>query len=330
MDHLLVLLFALLLAAELKINRPDGALLADLHPYRRLMQFVMPTRTESIVYFETKVRAERLEEYLPKAREAFGGNVTHAAVAAVAIGLARNPELNRFVSGRRLYQRDGRWLTFAAKRAKGDKGSALSEVKVRVREGETFAQLCRRLNDQIHTERSGVQTAADEQFQLFNSLPRFALRPLQALMRRADYYNLLPGSFIADDGMYTSCFLANLGSLGMEAAYHHLYEWGNCPLFMMVGATKEEPVVEHGELSVGRVMTIRWSYDERIADGLTARHGIDDVVAVLEDPARWLGCLDEDGDDAYTLEGRATSNGGLLDPVLEPSATTSIEEEFEW
>jgi hypothetical protein len=323
-DHLLLLIVVLLLLAELKLQRPDGQLLGELHPYRRLMQFVMPTRTESLVFMESKVRAERLEAYLEEARAAFGGNVTHAAVAAVAIGLARNPELNRFVSGRRLYQRDGRWITFAAKRVKADKTSALSEVKVRIRDGETFAGLCQRLNEQIQVERSGVATTADEQFELFNSLPRFALRPLQALLRRLDYYNLLPGTFIADDGMYTSCFLANLGSLGMDAAFHHLYEWGNCPLFMMVGATKDEPVVERGELAVGRVMTIRWTYDERIADGLTARHGIDAVVAVLEDPFRWLGCLDEDGDDAVTLGGGAPAE---LPPA---TASTSIEQEFDW
>jgi hypothetical protein len=327
MDHLLLLLVIVLLIAEMKLARPDGALIGDLHPYRRLMQFVMPSRTESIVYMETKVRAERLEAYLVRARESFGGNVTHAAVAAVAIGLAQTPPLNRFVSGRRVYQRHGRWVTFAAKRTKGNAGSALSEVKVRIREGETFAQLCQRLNDRIHTERSGVQTDADQQFELFNSLPRFALRPLQALLRRLDYYNLLPGQFIVDDGMYTSCFLANLGSLGMEAAYHHLYEWGNCPLFMMVGATKDEPVVEDGELTVGRVMTVRWSYDERIADGLTARHGIDDVVKVLEDPFRWLGCLDEDGADAVTLQGGSPVHALTDDPV---TSSTTIEEEFDW
>ena len=138
MDHLLLLLVVLLLIAELKIHRPDGALLADLHPYRRLMQFVMPSRTESIVYFETKVRAEALEAYLPRAREAFGGNVTHAAVAAVAIGLARNPQLNRFVSGRRLYQRDGRWLTFAAK----DHLVRLPLVRQNVPPGEEQGHLC--------------------------------------------------------------------------------------------------------------------------------------------------------------------------------------------
>ena len=324
MKLLLTLFVALLIAGEFRTRRPDGRLIERMHPYRRLMQFVMPSRTESLVYFETKVRAEALEEYLAEARPAFGANITHASVAAVMAGLAKTPQLNRFALGRRLYQRNERWVTFAAKRSKGDAKAALAEVKLRGREGETFAQLCRRINDQIDVERSGVSTAADRQFELFNALPRPVLRGAAAVMKWLDYYNALPGSFIDDDGMYTSCFLANLGSLEMSAAYHHLYEWGNCPLFMMVGAVVDEPVVEDGELAVGRVLTIRWTYDERIADGLTARHGIDRVVEILGDPRRHFGCLGDD--DAVPLDG----GDPLPRPAVEAAPAAPAEDPMAW
>jgi hypothetical protein len=101
--------------------------------------------------------------------------------------------------------------------------------------------------------------------------------------------------------MYTSAFLANLGSVGMGPGYHHLYEHGTCPLFLMFGKVEERPVVEDGEVKVGRVMHVRFSYDERIADGLTAKFGIESVARVLEDPERWLGCLAEDGGDAKPM-----------------------------
>ncbi len=321
MKLLLTLFIALLIAGEFRTRRPDGRLIDRMHPYRRLMQFIMPSRTESLVFFETKVRAEPLEEYLAEARAAFGANHTHASVAAVMAGLAKTPQLNRFALGRRLYQRNERWITFAAKRTKGDAKSALAEVKLKGLDGETFAQLCRRINDQLDVERSGVATAADRQFELFNALPRPVLRAASAVMSRLDYYNALPGSFIEDDGMYTSVFIANLGSLGMSAAFHHLYEWGNCPLFMMVGAVVDEPVVVDGELEVGRVMTIRWTYDERIADGLTARHGIDRVVEILEDPRRHFGCLGED--DAVPLDGGVA----LPRPAVEAAMSEAKVEE---
>ena len=48
MDHFLLYLVIVLLLLEFKTRRPDGTLLENLHPYRRLMQFVMPGRTESL------------------------------------------------------------------------------------------------------------------------------------------------------------------------------------------------------------------------------------------------------------------------------------------
>jgi hypothetical protein len=102
--------------------------------------------------------------------------------------------------------------------------------------------------------------------------------------------------------MYTSIFLANLGSLDMDPGYHHLYEWGNCPLFMMVGRIQDRPVVVDGELVVRKTLHIRWSYDERIDDGLNARFGIESVKRALEDPFVFLGCLEADGSDARPLD----------------------------
>ena len=47
-------------------------------------------------------------------------------------------------------------------------------------------------------------------------------------------------------------------------------------------------MVEDGEIVVRPRMPIRWSYDERIDDGLTARKGLDAVVEALEKPERFL------------------------------------------
>jgi hypothetical protein len=293
----LVLVWA---ALHLKTSRPDGDLV-KVPNYRRMMFYIMPGRNESVVYFDRKIRAEKLEAYLERAKAAFDGNMTHATVAAVNVGLAENPRMNQFVVGRRMYARKGRWITFSMKRKKQNKKAKLSAVKLEMRDGETFRELCERINGQITVERSGVKTAADKEFDLFDMLPR----PLLGFFSRAlfwlDYYNLMPGFFIKGDGMYTSAFLANLGSVGMGPGYHHLYEYGSCPLFIMIGQVSEEPVLENGEVVKGRVLHIRFSYDERIADGLTASYGIESVARVLANPEEWLGCLEEDGSDTHPM-----------------------------
>lgn len=286
--------------AESKTSRSDGKLLRT-HPFRRLMFYIMPTRNEAVVYFDTSVRADRLLAYLEKANRRFDADVTHCLVAAAAIGLAENPRMNRFVSGRRLYQRSGRWLTFSMKRKQMDKKARLSAVKMEMPDGETFAQFCARVNAQVNHERSGKKTAADKEFDLFNALPRVVLRLAVPLLRALDYYNLLPAFFIRGDAMYTSIFMANLGSLKMAAGYHHLYEWGNCPFFIMVGKVEERPVVEDGAVVVRKILPVRFTFDERIDDGLNASHGIATFVRVLENPEKYLGCVAEDGGDMVAM-----------------------------
>ncbi len=288
--------------ASAKKSRSDGSLIRKLHPYRKLMPYVMISRNESVVYFDTYVNAEPLLDYLEKAKEVFHCDITHAGVASVFLALCENPSMNHFVSGKRLYKREGEWITFSMKRKKKDKKAKLTTVKKRLLEGETFRQLCERIQGDIEVERSSKRTYADKEFDLFNMLPRPVMVGAQKLFLLLDYYNLLPGGFIENDGMYTSVFVANLGSLGMDPGFHHLYEWGNAPLFMMIGQIQDKPVVREGEIVVQKTMHIRWSYDERIDDGLSARFGIDSAKHALEHPFEYFGCLAEDGSDARPLD----------------------------
>lgn len=294
--HVLLLvagaLLLLVILAHLKTSRPDGVLIRGIHPYRRMMPFIMKGRNESIVLFDTRIRAEKLLEYLDAAGPAFGANVTHCAVAACGISLGENPSMNRFVAGRRLYDRKGRWITFSMKRKKKDGASKIGVVKLLMQDGETFRQFCARTNERIGVERSDQRTGLDKELDILGLLPRSLMRAGVTVFRWLDYLGLLPGGFIEGDGMYTSIFVANLGSVGMGAGFHHLYEWGNAPLFMMVGQVEDQPVVEDGKVVPARILHVRWSYDERIDDGLTARFGIDSVKRILEDPRRWLGGLD--------------------------------------
>ena len=95
-------------------------------------------------------------------------------------------------------------------------------------------------------------------------------------MKLADRWNLLPSSVIAHDPCYSSIFIANLGSVGLDAAYHHLYEWGNCPFFATLGRTRQ----------VGNrmVATVKYTFDERIDDGLSCAKSLELVKAMVESP----------------------------------------------
>lgn len=281
---------------DLKKSRPDGAYVKNTHPYRRMMGVIMPTRGESVVYFDAQVDATELLAYVAKAREeATDGSercdVTHVVVAAAGHALSRHPRLNRFIAGGRLYQRDGVWASFSMKRHKLEAESKLATVKLRLDapEGEGVRGLIARINENVSSERGDERTYLDRELDLFLALPRFVLTRAFRALAWLDTVNLLPGGFIEGDGMFSSVFIANLGSLGMGAAYHHLYEWGNCPLFIAVGAIEEVPRVVGGEVRVVSVLPMRFSFDERVEDGLSARGALSAMEEALASPLEHLG-----------------------------------------
>ena len=301
--YVVIVLLLVLLAwilAEMKTSRPDGDLVR-VHPYRRALGFILTSPNTSVVYFDAYVNAEPLLSYLEEVNERFEARITHCVVAAINMGLHKNPTMNRFVSGYRMYQRRGRWISFSIKKKKLDKKAKLAAVKMLMHDEDTFEDLCRRINEHIYKERSGRTTAQDREMMVLDKLPRPVFVLLFKLARLLDYYNLLPGFFMKSDAMFTSVFCANLGSVGMDAGYHHLYDWGNAPLFIMVGKVRERPWVVDGELTTRKILHLRFTYDERIDDGMSAGDGIQTAVDVLEDPRRYLGCLSHDGSDTRPM-----------------------------
>lgn len=292
-------IIVLLTLLNFKTSRADGKLLKAEHKYRKMMPYLMRGRNESVVYFDDYVDVEELLKYVEDVKEKgdFVADITHCTLGAIAIGFHENPKMNRFAAGRRLYQRDGVHLTFSMKRDRMNRAAKVSISKLEIPPTQTFKELCGRMNTNIQHERSGEKTYTDKELDLIMLLPRPILRGMVALMRGADYYGLLPKSFIDGDAMFASAVVANLGSLNMHAGYHHFYEWGTASLFMMIGKVEERPVVIDGEVQVRKQMLIRFSYDERIDDGLNARFGIDSVRTALEDPYTYLGCLKDDGSD---------------------------------
>jgi pyruvate/2-oxoglutarate dehydrogenase complex dihydrolipoamide acyltransferase (E2) component len=61
------------------------------------------------------------------------------------------------------------------------------------------------------------------------------------------------------------------------------------PLFCTVGQLAPAPVVVGGAIEVRASLLLRYSYDERIEDGVYAASAIAMVRGWIEDPAAWIG-----------------------------------------
>lgn len=270
-------------------RRHDGNLVKGLPAVRRIMPILMRRRNESVVYHDVLYEIGAARRWLKGYNRAHPGHATlfHLLAYACAHALHERPELNRFVSGGRIWQRRGVQLSFVAKREMSDAGAGAT-VKLEVPAGEPFADFVARITSAVVAAR-GAPRAVDREIELFLRLPIPILRAAFRLVLALDDWNLLPRWFTRDDPMFASLFLANLGSAGVSDAYHHLYEYGTCSLFGTMSAPGKRAVVDGGEVTVRDRLGVRWSFDERIQDAFYAARSLAIVQRILEDPDRHLG-----------------------------------------
>jgi hypothetical protein len=211
-------------------------------------------------------------------------DVFHVAMWALHDTLVRNPTLNRFVIGGRLYDRRGIWLSYAVK-AKLETGAPMLVVKRRFDLDESFAAMVTGMRETELRYRRGEAARVERELGALLAFPGFARRIIMRLIDAADRLGLLPRSYIENDPLYASVVVANMASLGMPPVYHHLYDYGTASAFGSLG----RPVTEPGSPTSGpdrrRTMQIRWTFDERAEDGLAGWFAVRRFRQVMEDPA---------------------------------------------
>jgi hypothetical protein len=269
-------------------DRFDGTPVPDVHPVRRIMPFIMPTKNGAFVLFEHDIPTAPLLAFLagvnrgrPPERPV---TMFHCVLRAIGIALTEFPRLNRYVAGSRLYARKAVWIAFSAKQ-RLERDAPLFTAKIELKPGEPLGAFVDRVLGVLGEGRSGKESAADREIKGFLRLPGPVLRAAVKLQRLLDGWNVYPASLLVDDPLYASAFVANLGSVGLDAAFHHLYEYGNIPIFATMGRVHKAPVVyENGSVGSREVFRMRYTYDERVEDGFYAARALERLAACLADP----------------------------------------------
>ncbi len=262
-------------------KRPDATLVRDLNAMRRFMPYVSPWRNDSLFYMNQDIGAEAAFEFIEKKNEERPKSrpitLFHLYLRAISMALLLRPGVNRFVKAGQVWQRDGVWLTFSAKRKLID-GSPMITIKRRFHpESETLDEMTDAIYEQLKAGRRGTQTTSDKEMKWMLRLPGPLIRLALTIQRLADHFGLLPRKMIDADPLYTSVFLANLGSINYPAGFHHLWEYGTASVFGVMGR------IERGT-DGSRKFTAAWTYDERMEDGLYSYHTLEMVRKWIENP----------------------------------------------
>ena len=268
-------------------KRPDGILLTKLPGFRKMFPFLIETRTEAQIVHQQLIPMKKALAVLAKLNEGRTEKkytIFHIVLAASVRMVAQKPDNNRFVVGKRIYQRKRIEFSFVTKKELTET-AAETNVKLAFEPTDTIEQVAQRVWDEVGRVKKSSSSKDEDITETLTKLPRWMTRLAMWACRVLDYLNLLPAGFIKGDALYCTAYFANLGSIGIDAIEHHLFEWGTCSFFVVIGKLqkalllneKNEPVVED-------VVTSSFTLDERITDGVNLARTISHLAEMIADP----------------------------------------------
>ena len=252
-------------------DRKDAVRIRDLDGLHVIMMHLMPKRTESEVYMEFPIDVTELLKYIDQKNQEnpdYKTTMFHCIVTAVARVVQMRPYLNRFICGRKLYQRNDITLSFVAKRQFQDHAEE-SLMTLTAVDQMNLEYVTRKVVGDVqemrkHQGGEGLNSTID----FLGKFPNFVLRPFFGLLQLLSSSGHLPSFLTEGDTNHTSVLLSNLGSIKCGCCYHHLNNYGTNSIIITVGVIHREPkVMEDGTIAVRDVVNLGFTADERIADG---------------------------------------------------------------
>ena len=249
-------------------HRPDGKKVKGLDPVFRVIPNVMLDRNDSQVYFKQDIPLKNLDEYIDKKlEEGIRFSYMDIIYSAIVRIIKERPQLNRFAMHGTLYERDGIYVTLTIKKGLED-NTPETTVKLRFTGDENIYEVSEILQKTIEKNKSvSEENSTDKLAGALSLIPDFLLRWAVKFLWFLDKHGLLPRAIIDASPFHTSAFLTNVGSLGIDSIYHHLYNFGTTSMFFSMGKKKKSYIYEDDEIQQEKCITIAFVGDERICDG---------------------------------------------------------------
>ena len=253
-------------------DRRDGHLVDDVTGLNIIMGHIMPNRTDAEVFFQDVFDVTDLMQYIAKKNEEhpnYKTTIFHCIVFAVAKMVHERPKMNRFIQGRRTYERDEIIMSFMAKRRFAD-GADEAFMNIRPKDDDTLDTISHRIYGDVREARKSEHSTGgiDSVVDGFAKIPRLLLMLIVRIIRWLDFWGLNPKALTEGDSNYSTVLLSNLGSIQCPSVYHHLNNYGTNSFMITVGTVhKAEIVMPDGTKQIRDVVDIGATLDERIADG---------------------------------------------------------------
>lgn len=269
-------------------DRKDGTWLRDLDSMHAFVPYIYTNRADSEAFIEETIDLTAVDAYL-EAKNASNPTFRYTLFQLISTAILKTvvlrPKMNRFIAGRRVYQRSFLSLAFVAKKKFTDDGKE-SLLMLYFDEDATLETVRDAMDKKINGVRNeGKTDNSTDVMDILCKIPRFLLRIVAGLIRFLDYFGRVPYPIVKEEPNYSSIFLSNLGSIKLNAAYHHLNNFGTNSLFVVIGEKMIKPWFdEEGNITMRDTLQIGITLDERIADGYYYAKSIKLFKHLLEHP----------------------------------------------
>ncbi len=269
-------------------DRYDGRYLRSIEPLIKLTPFIMKDRCDAMVSFFDSIDVTQADKYCrQKVRDGKTYfTILHLILAAYVRTVSQHPEVNRFVSGRRIYARRTIEVNAIVKKVMSRDGEE-SGIKVWFDPTDTADEVYEKFNQKVRevVDNPDDANGTESLNKALLHMPRFLLSLAIKFLNWLDYHGWIPKSAIRVSPFHGSMIITSMGSLGIPPVYHHIYNFGNLPVFIAFGVKQTIPTInKDGETVPKKIVELKIVVDERICGGYQYASAFKTLKRYLEHP----------------------------------------------
>ena len=251
-------------------DRNDGRKLRTIDPMHRIMPYIMAKRSDAQNTYADSFEITRIDPFC-RARVKDGMTnfgFLHVLLAAYVRTVSQRPGINRFVSGQKIFARNEIEVVMSVKKHMTIDSDDTC-IKVVFEPTDTIYDVYRKFNEVVQANvGNDDESSFDNLAKILNYIPGLLLRWTVKFLNFLDYFGLLPRFLTRLSPFHGSMIVTSMGSLGIKPIYHHIYDFGNLPVFLAYGVKRTATVIEKdGSIVRKRYIDLKAVTDERICDG---------------------------------------------------------------
>lgn len=268
-------------------DRYDGRRIRSMDPMNIVIPYVMKTRSGASNMLYRRADIRNAERYIRRKRveglKGFG--MLHFFMALYVRVASQWPGVNRFIAGQRLFARHDIEIIVTVKKELSVEGQETT-IKVACLPSDTADDIYRRVSEALEEARlEGDSNNMDNMARALTRIPGLLFKIFVWLITKLDYFGRMPKAINRASPFHGSLFIADLGSIGLPPVHHHLYDFGNIPLFLVFGRKEKEVVPgKDGSVSESRFLDYSVTLDERICDGYYFSRVVRMMDDIFKDP----------------------------------------------